>query len=117
MDATTQTIINTAESTLAAAAPALIAAAVGAAGVGTSVYEGVQSKDASQAATAAQQQAVLQSQQAQANYLRAEGNRAFLQTNPAIGACTTRYSEDLPEVLPGTGARVIATDTFPWSHM
>ena len=29
MDATTQTIINTAESTLAAAAPALIAAAVG----------------------------------------------------------------------------------------
>lgn len=50
--------------------------------------------------------------QARANYLRAETNRAYLQDAPAIAQCTTRYSEDLPQQLPGTGSTVVPSDTL-----
>jgi len=64
--------------TISATTAALIAAGVGAAGVGTSIYEGQKSSDASAAATAAQQQAAQQAQQAQANQANLTKQEAVL---------------------------------------
>jgi hypothetical protein len=50
--------------------------------------------------------------QARLNYLRAEGNRAFLQEYPDCAVTIIEpKSYDLPEVLPVTGCTVIAEDT------
>ncbi len=51
--------------------------------------------------------------QARLNYLRAEGNRAFIQQDPACpGGTIDPKSYDLPEVLPVTGCTVVAEDTM-----
>jgi hypothetical protein len=79
--------------TISATTAALIAAAVGAAGVGTSVYEGVQSSDQASAAQKAQQQALAQQQQAQANQANLTKQEAVLgaqgQTQQQTGGSLT----------------------------
>ena len=50
--------------------------------------------------------------QARANYLRAEGNRAYLQDAPLNPTCITPLSHDLPTTLPGTGTNVYGSDTL-----
>jgi hypothetical protein len=56
----------------------LISVIVGAAGVGTSIYEGVQSSDQASDAQKAQQQALLKQQQAQANQANLTKQEAVL---------------------------------------
>jgi len=71
----------------------LIAAGVGAAGVGTSIYEGIKSSDEQKAAQAADQKALLAQQQAQANQANLSKQEAVLgaqgQTQQQTGGSLT----------------------------
>jgi hypothetical protein len=49
---------------------------------------------------------------AQANYLRAEGNRAFLEPRPEYGAAIVTPPPPLPPVMPGMGNTVVEGDGY-----
>ena len=97
----------------------LIAAGVGAAGIGTSIYEGDKSADASSAATAAQQKAALQQQQAQANQANLSKQEAVLgaqgqaqeQTGGSLTDPGTASITDLLAGYPGYQAGGTGTGT------
>ena len=79
--------------TISTTVASLIAAAVASAGVGTSIYEGVKNRDASAAATAAQQAEIKQQQQAAANQANLSKQEAVLgaqgQSQAQIGGSLT----------------------------
>jgi hypothetical protein len=52
------------------------------------------------------------------NYLRAEGNRAFLQDRPMVaGGNVQPLSYGLPETLPVSGCTVVPQDTYLSTYM
>lgn len=94
---------------ISATTAAIISAAVGAAGVGTSIYEGVQSSNQASAAQKEQQQALLQQQQAQARQASLTKQEAVLgqqgqaqaQTGGSLTGAGTTAITDLLAGYPG----------------
>lgn len=96
---------------ISATTAALISAAVGAAGVGTGLYESSKANDASQAAAKAQQQALAQQQQAQANQANLAKQEAVLGAQGQTQAQTGGSLTD-----PGTASFTNLLAGYPGFH-